>query len=468
MVSSTLREFSLQACNKTFSALPQVQNLEDLSISWVGQDEEVCGMRAAFGICNNNTTTLKSLSLQNVLPEQVHLPSGWSAMLALPVLTSLQLSDSHCGTGSLFGTIFSCTSLPKLSSLALEVEDILACAPHVNENLDKLENLSRLKFAESGNRREPEAEGPQTAAYHHLRDECRKKGIRFEASVSTRCTTPAELTYEVVRLEEMALNLTHIELSCQLAVQPGIEDLPCVHFPSTQKLVLGFSGPPTPPLTAVGQAAVRAVTSPFLKNLLEHFDCPNLVNLQISVSANDEFGSRSFTELGEIVKQRVFPSLERITGALVAPRSMSVDNLDALKEPILSACEEENIDCAGLRFICRDGPIRGPQDDQDDDRSNVSDSSKEPSELSNQEKDEGSVSSKDNIRGSQPTESDSGASDFVEEPRMLIRRSSGASSEIASADSDHSSSPLSSSNCADSWLTDEDEILEAFTRPACQ
>lgn len=467
--SPALKRLSLQDCNESLTCLPRIPNLEDLSVSWGGEDVETCAMRAAFEISRNSATTLKSLRLQNVLSQDAGIPPGWSSILHLPTLTRLHLSDSHVGPGSPFEIIFSHTFLPGLRTLILDVEDILESAYHVNEALGQLSNLQLLKLVENGRRPDPRVESLLPGPYHFLERSCRERGIRLQGSVSTRCTTPFELTYEIMRLEEMASILTHVGLSCQTSVQQGIDDLPYVHLPNARRLVLGFSSPLARGVPDVHGVEERLVSPPYLKKLLEHLDCPDLRTLQLNVSIKDGAGAKIIAELEGIVTGGIFPSLERITGALLAAPDMFTDDLEALKEPIIIACREKTIDSAGFKFICRNERCRSQQSDSDDDDddSDVSDESEEHSGLC--EEDENSVNSSEDIDDSQSAGSDNGESGFAEAPTAMILRSCESSSASDADDQGYvpdDKSVRSPGTSEDSWLTDEDEILAAFTRPA--
>lgn len=470
--STALKEVSIQDCNKSFNCLPQIPNLDDLSISWGGLGQETCAMKAAFDICQNSAPTLKSLRLQNVLPRDVPVPGGWSTMLPLPVLTRLQISDSHSGIGSLFDTLISHTSLPKLSTLVLELEDLFDMATHVNQTLEqKLGNLRRLAFVGSGSRRDPEVGTPDAAAYYRLEETCREKGIHLEVSVSARCATAFELAYEAMRLEILASHLIYISLRCHSAVKSGIKNLPYMHFPIVRRLLLGFSGSMTSPAadSSAQNDKDAEEEAPVLKSLFDHFRCPSLAVLQPTVFINDQTGSKNLAELEDTIKDGTYPCLERLAGAVMAPPGMPAKNLEALKEVITLACEARDIDCTGLNFISRDDLGGDEEVDEGNDHPDVS----EASEVrSSQEEDEGDsiilIDDSDNEETSINAESDSGESGYAEST-TLLQCLDKASSDSNSEDPDYvpnDKSSGSSSTSEDSWLTDENEILDAFTRSA--
>lgn len=460
--SSSLKELSLQDCNESFISMPQIPNLEDLSISWSGEEQGDSAMGALFQSLSGSASTLKTLSLQAVLSTDVPLSgAGWSTVPSLPSLTRLQVADSHLGTGSLFDAVFSRSSLPKLSSLTLEVEDILASASYINARPNLFGGLRFLKLVEGGGKREPQGEVLYTAAYSRLQEICQQSDVDLEVSVSTRCSTPLELTQEAKRLEVFAANLTCIALNCNCEAQPGIHNLPHMHFPNVQRLLVGYCGSLTPRPTEKPELEV-GMAPPALKSLFEHFECPKLTSLKLTVFIDDESATANLAELEGIIKEGIYPCLERLAGAVMSAPGMSAQAFEALEDAITTACEQRHVDCTSLSFMSR-GELGYNEEEDEDLSANGGEHSLDGAE------DADSVNlTYDNDR---EDGSESGESGYAEETSTLSQCLDKASSDSDSDDPDYvpgDTSSGSSGTSEDSWLTDEDEILEAFTRPAGQ
>lgn len=363
--SSSLKRLSLQDCNRTFDALPVIPQLEDLKLSWGGEDEDECALAAAHQICSNSALTLKSLTLQNVLARgQSLLPKGWSTALALPELSQLRLSDWHSGNGSLLDTVLSHAMLPALRTLILDTEDILNGAVYVTPKLDALPKLCHIRFVESGRKLANEASKPDGSPFEYLHVACETRGVAIECTVKSRCDSTEELEHEFQRLEILADTITSLSLTLQVTSLNGIDGSSAqLLLSSVETLAVTLSDS-----IIVGPVRAESNDSPTeakLKALLTKFICPNVRTIQATLLVNSSLARPIYEGLKDLLCSGMYPVLECLAGAIMAAPYMSSGELESLRSTIEAMCQTKNIDCSGITYISRENLGCGNNDHED-------------------------------------------------------------------------------------------------------
>lgn len=349
--SPSLKKLTLQECNSAFNGMPAVRQLEELTLSWGGQEEEGIALAAVSMICSNSAPVLKSLTIQAALVHGQTLPKGFLASMAMPQLTRLRLSDWHLGSDSLFDTVLSHVTIPNLKSLILETEDILAGAAHVTSKLNRLPSLQDISFMERRANSDDNSNMPEPVPFEVLREVCKARRITIECTVTSHCDTAGKLKHEFDRLKILAGNLTGLSLQLQL---PSLETVDRVsrQFPFVRILSVTLSDAFS--LTPSRTEGDGSLQDSQLKAFLTSLICPSLKILQTTFLINGPAALSLYRQLEDVLKSPAYPLLEHLTGAIMAGPDMSPGDLDDLEAAIKAACLARKIDISGMQFIQHD------------------------------------------------------------------------------------------------------------------
>lgn len=471
LTSPNLKNLSFKECGDVWGTLPSIPNLESLHVTWdAAMPEQSNTLASVFEICIKTQATLKCLILQDLTAEQEKPSIGSLPGFTMSALSQLRVRDSHCSRGFLLDYLTAHISLPKLTKLAVEIEDLLGSGQHLYNKIHTIKTLRTVKLIEGGTGNiELSTTNPQVSTLESLTRICNDRKILLECATSCRCDSTAAMAQAFGRLQVLSETLTSITFNLTADALQALSDLPMLEFPHLRSILVNISGSQLAPLSS--SAIASNAYNPSLSDLIARMHMPQLEKLGITIFTRDASTYAHFDDLSKLVMNSTFPKLSTVSGALMSSPEMSKEALRDLQDTLHKLCQGVNVDCSSFNFI--PAPGSGSEEDSmtasDDETENESDGQSDFSwsasdsaalwtaptnETTSGCRDDGSSEA-----GSE--ESESAESGFAE--GVMLQRSKRSPPFGAAGDSDSESSDAdfalgnASATSTDSWMTDNDD-----------
>lgn len=351
LASDALKELAFKNCGDFFNLVPPTVALRRLKLSWSGCDEAAsAGLAAGMRLLSVNSDTIVSLALQNLTGQAVQAPSSARKPLILPATMHLEIVDTSMSDGSVLDHILRNTKMPRLKTLDLETEDIFDFRVDTNSIPGSLVALENIELRET--RMGPTSQGMfDVSAYEKFRLSCEERSIKLRTAHSSfRCDGPEDLAYEAKRIIALADTLAQVHLTCQPESLSAVRTFEPFNGPRLERIWLAVGDIMSATAEHVDESS-RPVQS--LYEFCRWLQAPACRELQVTLFIDKKSAETMFLNLERLLEDRLYPSLELISGTLMALPGMSSETLNRCESGIRRVCDDLRIDCSELRFVGR-------------------------------------------------------------------------------------------------------------------
>lgn len=350
---SDLRELSIQGGSNFFATAGVLPRLSTFSFAWHRDSSSgVAKFQTALDIINVSSTFLRRLKLRNTFGQEISLPEA-SGRIELAQLRSLDIIDTGIGKGSTFQSLLTCTKLPTLHTLRLQLTDIISLARQATDILSSLPAIKDIELVEQTSDGSAKQSVVGRSMYETLEAECLNRQITLRTLYATiRCESRSALQQELARIALLSGTLSQLDIFLDARPLTELDPSWRMHFPLVRRINLRFQGE-FPGLSSHMKGSRCQSRHSEFQRFLSLMKAPLNQHLSVECSIDENSASNLVEGLVECLRRRFFPNLQKLSGIIFVGPPISLPTAMEVEVDLIEACKSVNIDFSDLRVNVR-------------------------------------------------------------------------------------------------------------------